>query len=648
MNDNNSKKQALDKNLFTHAIFSMVDNIIVHDEKHNLPLNNIKIPNSMKPLYNSNTNTVGFSSPIKESDKTDSKSNTKNLNINLNTDQIQINTSTITKINAVFLCFINKKSGGNLGQQQIDKLDKNIVLGNEINGKKFEKYKEIHIDIYNLCDSDNKTVGLKKAHAITNDHSNYDDIFMVAGGGDGSICWVLEELISFNVNFQKVTFGHLPFGTGNDFSIACGFGPNLPSEINSNPQKGLLIKIKVWLESDRKLFDIWDTELVCNHNGRIMKIEKNEKGFTKEPLKYFDNVQGEDRNCLHYKRKMSNYASQGIDARVGFGFDKKRTTNRILNKLVYGWEGIKKFLSKPSDMNKVIDSMSIIDEFNSIHGERAKTGQTNSQVKKLKEIVSQSPSINLSPKVFDFITEPENIDDYRRMNYIKNDIVNQSETNKSEHKDLEIDLEHIKKNAIQKSQFKNMENIVSKNAEQIQTPNQNRFYSHQLFKTQDDNTKVDKSCCTGSKNKEKKDKNLLDIDPVNFLALNIPSYAGGCEKVWDTSKPYSAIINDKSKKSVLSDKQSFGDGKMEFVGFTNRFSLGVFERAIHGLSSRIAQGEGPFLMKFKKNKDGKDLVTYYQVDGEYFQIVNPLYQKFSKTHDLPFSKIVVLCSKNSN
>merc|ERR1712183_604544 len=129
--------------------------------------------------------------------------------------------------------------------------------------------------------------------------------------------------------------------------------------------------------------------------------------------------------------------------------------------------------------------------------------------------------------------------------------------------------------------------------------------------------------------------------------MNIPSYAGGCEKIWDHAKEKSAILDDKNQRSVLKDKQSFGDGKVEFCGFTNRFAFGVFERAIHGFGSRIAQGEGPFLIKFKRNKDGSDLVSYYNIDGEYFQIINPMYLKVSKANDLPFGKVVILTKKNS-
>lgn len=36
--------------------------------------------------------------------------------------------------------------------------------------------------------------------------------------------WVIEELVAVSPNFERVTISLLPLGTGNDFSIATGFG----------------------------------------------------------------------------------------------------------------------------------------------------------------------------------------------------------------------------------------------------------------------------------------------------------------------------------------------------------------------------------------------------------------------------------------
>ena len=359
----------------------------------------------------------------------------------------------------------------------LDKLDKHIVVGNEIDGKIFKQYTEIHIHTYNLVDVDDKKVGLKKAQEISTDVENCDDIFVIAGGGDGSICWLIEELVSFNINFQRVTYGFLPLGSGNDFSIATGFGDQWSKLLASNPYQGILERIKLWLdECDRKLFDIWDTEIVFHPNGCIRKVVKTDKGFTKEPISYFDNVSGEDKNCSYFKRKMSNYLSIGIDARIGFGFDKSRTNSKPLNKVVYAWEGVKKFLSKSSNMNDVIESMSIVDEFQPTTREASVNNGNQYSVQKLKQIIGKStPITKKTAKVFDFKIEPDCVSDYRIFDHVKKETLSEPENNHLEFDHVDIDVDHIRNNAKRMSAKKNMDHIISNQVEQIETPNQNKF-----------------------------------------------------------------------------------------------------------------------------------------------------------------------------
>lgn len=61
---------------------------------------------------------------------------------------------------------------------------------------------------------------------------------------------------------------------------------------------------------------------------------------------------------------MCNYFSVGVESRIGLGFDKKRTANAVCNKIVYGWEGMKKLFcccqSTPR-VREVIDYVATID-----------------------------------------------------------------------------------------------------------------------------------------------------------------------------------------------------------------------------------------------------------------------------------------------
>jgi len=59
--------------------------------------------------------------------------------------------------------------------------------------------------------------------------------------------------------------------------------------------------------------------------------------------------------CSSFARKMANYCSIGVDARIGLGFDRSRSTNRIVNKMIYAWEGIKKFIRPSMNMHNIIE-----------------------------------------------------------------------------------------------------------------------------------------------------------------------------------------------------------------------------------------------------------------------------------------------------
>lgn len=49
-------------------------------------------------------------------------------------------------------------------------------------------------------------------------------IRIVVCGGDGTVMWVIEEMIKANIEVQKCPIGIIPFGTGNDFSRVTGWG----------------------------------------------------------------------------------------------------------------------------------------------------------------------------------------------------------------------------------------------------------------------------------------------------------------------------------------------------------------------------------------------------------------------------------------
>ncbi len=93
--------------------------------------------------------------------------------------------------------------------------------------------------------------------------------------------------------------------------------------------------------------------------------------------------------------------------------------------------------------------------------------------------------------------------------------------------------------------------------------------------------------------------------------------------------------------------QKFGDGKLEFVTFESGTKIGL-ERIIPGQAKRIAQGSGPFIMRFKhSDSEGSAVRTYFQVDGEFYQVISPKSVKIRLCKEIPKGKIKVLMESSS-
>ena len=56
---------------------------------------------------------------------------------------------------------------------------------------------------------------------------------VIIAGGDGSVMWVVDELIKNDIDLKRCACGIIPFGTGNDFSITLGWGDKCPKNLIS-------------------------------------------------------------------------------------------------------------------------------------------------------------------------------------------------------------------------------------------------------------------------------------------------------------------------------------------------------------------------------------------------------------------------------
>lgn len=95
---------------------------------------------------------------------------------------------------------------------------------------------------------------------------------MIICGGDGTIPWVLSELLTIGVELERVVFGVIPIGTGNDFSRSLGWGTNCP-KLSANRLAPLGNLVKLWMNSNIGFYDMWDVEVKTFEDGIIYDIK---------------------------------------------------------------------------------------------------------------------------------------------------------------------------------------------------------------------------------------------------------------------------------------------------------------------------------------------------------------------------------------
>ena len=137
----------------------------------------------------------------------------------------------------------------------------------------------------------------------------------------------------------------------------------------------------------------------------------------------------------------------------------------------------------------------------------------------------------------------------------------------------------------------------------------------------------------------------LKGNPSSLLVINIPSFMGGASDCWNACKRKpNGLANGGGK---VFDDQSFGDGKLEFLTFPSSVKMGL-ERMVKGQGRRVLQGKPPYKINFKGAPVGESqLKTYFQVDGEFYQIDSPKCATIIPHPNLPNGKIKVLIENST-
>lgn len=108
-------------------------------------------------------------------------------------------------------------------------------------------------------------------------------------------------------------------------------------------------------------------------------------------------------------------------------------------------------------------------------------------------------------------------------------------------------------------------------------------------------------------------------ESASLICVNIPSFASGMN-LWGTSKVCGLQRADRQLPEELTGIQKMGDGVLEWVCFSSVAAIGM-EATMSGHAKRVLRDSGPFRLNFHDTIHSYKI--YYQVDGEFFVLVNP-------------------------
>ncbi|KAJ1826116.1 hypothetical protein LPJ56_002346 [Coemansia sp. RSA 2599] len=184
-----------------------------------------------------------------------------------------------------------------------------------------------------------------------------------SAGGDGTVSGTLQAMMDYGIDVGRVYFSCVPFGTGNDFADALGWGRSVPGDAVGESMKHLTKIITERLEGYTSKLDIYEITFTTYDDGHIKHVEKDM--FSKPGMKRYQ--------CL-----MIDYFSLGVQGFVGSSFELHRPGKRALNILMYTAAAAKwVFMKKFPPINESLESIStvpdaILNDPRMTDGERAK------------------------------------------------------------------------------------------------------------------------------------------------------------------------------------------------------------------------------------------------------------------------------------
>lgn len=221
--------------------------------------------------------------------------------------------------------------------------------------------------IFNLLDKPDYKKGKVFIQTYLDKYPN-NSLKILIGGGDGTVLRLVEELNEQKVNLTRCVFGHIPLGTGNDLSNAMGFG----NKVGLSKKISYLHRVLyTYIIAEKTKIDVWELTVSVKDNGLINDVKKDGEQTKMDET-------GKEK-VKSFKKTFINYMSLGFDARVGFNFEQKRSSSRCCNKVIYAWEGLKRYLCcrKNIPLTTVLDSFEALESSAIVQEDSAQISTTS-------------------------------------------------------------------------------------------------------------------------------------------------------------------------------------------------------------------------------------------------------------------------------
>ncbi|KAJ2793709.1 hypothetical protein H4R21_005785, partial [Coemansia helicoidea] len=167
-----------------------------------------------------------------------------------------------------------------------------------------------------------------------------------SAGGDGTVSSTLQAMMDYGIDVERVYFSSIPFGTGNDFADALGWGRSVPGDGVGGSMRLLNKIISERLDGYTCKLDIYEVTITTYDGGHVKHVARD---MHKQP------------GVARYTCLMIDYLSIGVQGFVGSSFEMHRPGSRSLNILMYTAAAAKwVFLKRFPPINEALESISTV------------------------------------------------------------------------------------------------------------------------------------------------------------------------------------------------------------------------------------------------------------------------------------------------